>query len=188
MREVDEHVSIPVEGEAPRTMSSELASGLNPINLLVGYGAQKSADALLNTVDADMPILPKTILSGGLGGAAGEAAIMGLSGLASGISATALAPAALVGSAASLTGLGTEKLLDQTKLKNDPLAKTAIEGTTSGAVAGAGTLLASAGTGALLGSEAGIPLDAVTFGASSLVGAGLGTIIGLGSYGLSKIF
>jgi len=188
MQAVDEHVSIPIEGEPPRTMSGDFAAGLNPINLVVGYASQKSADALLNSVDAEMPIIPKTILSGGLGGAGGEAAIMALSGLGAGISATALAPAALVGSAASLTGLGTEALLDQTKLKDNQLAKTVIEGSTSGAVAGAGTLLASAGTGALLGAEAGIPLDAVTFGASSLVGAGLGSIIGLGSYGISKLF
>ena len=189
MQAVDEHVSIPVgEGQAPRTMSGDFAAGLNPINLLVGYGAQKSADALLNSVDPNLPVIPKSALSGALGGAGGEAAIMALSGLASGISATALAPAALVGSAASLTGLGTEALLDKTKLKDDPLAKTAIEGATSGSVAGAGTLLASTGTAALLGAEAGVPLDAVTFGGASLVGAGLGTIIGLGSYGISKLF
>jgi hypothetical protein len=184
MKATDEYASIPVEGQAPRTMTGDFVAGLNPINLLVGLGAQKSADSLLNTIDPDMPVVPKSALSGAAGGALGEAAIMGLSGLGAGISATALAPAAAVGAAASLTGLGTEKLLDKTKLKDNQLAKTAIEGSTSGAVAGLGTVVAGS---SLLGAEAGIPLDFVTGGAASVVGAGLGTIIGLGSYGLSKL-
>jgi len=187
MLNMDEHTSIPVEGQAPRTMTGDFVSGLNPINLLVGAAGQKSANALLDSIDPNMPVVPKSAVSGALGGAFGEAGILALSGAAGTISAATLAPAALVGSAATLTGLGTEALLDKTKLKDNQLAKTAIEGTTSGAVAGAGTLLASAGAGALLGAEAGVPLDAVTFGGASLVGAALGTTIGLAGYGLGKL-
>jgi hypothetical protein len=131
-----------------------------------------------------MPVVPKSAFSGALAGAGGEAGILALSGAAGSIGAATLAPAAAVGAAASLTGLGTEALLDKTKLKDNQLAKTAIEGTTSGAVAGLGTAVAG---GALLGAEAGVPLDAFTAGGASIVGAGLGTIIGLGGYGLSKL-
>ena len=184
MLNVDEHASIPVEGQAPRTMTGDFAAGLNPINLLVGIAGQKSANALLDTIDPNMPVVPKSAVSGALGGAASEAGILALSGAAGSIGAATLAPAAVVGAAATLTGLGTEALLDKTKLKDNQLAKTAIEGTTSGAVAGLGTAIAG---GALLGAEAGVPLDFFTGGAASVVGAGLGTTIGLVGYGLGKL-
>jgi hypothetical protein len=184
MLNMDEHTSIAVEGQAPRTMTGDFVAGLNPINLLVGAAGQKSANALLDSIDPNMPVVPKSAISGALGGAFGEAGILSLSGAAGTISAATLAPAAVVGAAATLTGLGTEALLDKTKLKDNQLAKTAIEGTTSGAVAGLGTAIAG---GALLGAEAGVPLDFFTGGAASVVGAGLGTIIGLGGYGLGKL-
>ena len=184
MLDVDNYTSIPVEGQAPRTLTGDFVAGLNPINLLVGAAGQKSANALLDSIDPNMPVVPKSAVSGALGGAFGEAGILALSGSAGAIGAATLAPAAAVGAAATLTGLGTEALLDKTKLKDNQVAKTAIEGTTSGAVAGLGTALAG---GALLGAEAGVPLDAFTAGGASIVGAGLGTVLGLGSYGLGKL-
>ena len=54
-----------------------------------------------------------------------------------------------------------------------------------GAVGGIGALVSGS---ALLGAEAGAPLDLETFGLSSVVGAGIGSIVGLGSYFKGKIF
>lgn len=184
MKQTDTHSSIPVGDDlAPRTITGDIAAGLNPSNLLVGVAASKASDALINQIDPDLPIVPKSAISGALAGATGEAAILGLSGAGATIGAATLAPAAAVGAASSLAGLGTEELLTKAGVKNQAV-KAGVSGATAGTVAGAGTAIAG---GALLGAEAGVPLDAVTLGGASVVGAGLGTIIGLAGYGLSRL-
>lgn len=183
IKDTDTHTSVPVDDLPPRTITGDIASGLNASNLLVGIAASKASDALINQIDPDLPIVPKTAISSALAGATGEAAILGLSGAGASIGAATLAPAAAVGAASGLTALGTEELLTKAGVKSQAV-KAGVSGGVGGSVAGLGTAVAG---GALLGSEAGLPLDAVTLGGASLVGASLGSIIGLGAYGLGKL-
>ena len=171
---------------APRTISGDIAAGLNPINLGIGLGVSIGVNKLLDTVDPNMPEIPKTLISGAASGGIAEGAILGLSGAGATIGAATLAPATIAGAAGSITGLETYKGLKSVGASD--LGASAGSGAAGGAVAGGVGVGVAAGTGALLGAEAGVPFDAVTLGGASVVGAGLGTIIGLGSYGLSKIF
>ncbi len=170
----------------PRTISGDIAAGLNPINLGIGLGVSIGVNKLLDTIDPNMPEIPKTLISGAASGGLAEGAILGLSGAGATIGAATLAPATIAGAAGSITGLETYKGLKSVGASD--LGASAGAGAAGGAVAGGVGVGVAAGTGALLGAEAGVPFDAVTLGGASVVGAGLGTIIGLGSYGLSKIF
>ena len=184
IKENDTYTSIPVGDDLPpRTISGDIVSGLNPSNLLVGIAASKASNALIDQIDPDLPVVPRSAISGGLAGAGTEAAILGLSGLGAGISATALLPAAAVGAASSLSALGSEELLTKAGVKSQAV-KSTVSGGVGGAVAGVGSVI---GGSALLGAEAALPFDAATFGTASLVGAGIGSIIGLAGYGLGKL-
>lgn len=186
MLDLDNHTSIPSENiDIPsRTITGEIASGLNPLNLGIGIGAGYLSDKIVDlTLGKKAPEEAKTLISGGLSGAITEGSILGLSGLAGSIGASTLAPAALVGAGAGITGYETYKGLKS--IGATDLEATTAAGATSGAVGGIGALVSGS---ALLGAEAGAPLDLETFGLSSVVGAGIGTIVGLGSYFKGKIF
>ena len=184
--DLDNHTSIASENiDIPnRTITGEIAAGLNPLNLGIGIGAGYLSDKLVDaTIGKKAPEEVKTLVSGGLSGAITEGTVLGLSGLAGSISTATIAPAALVGAGAGITGYETYKGLKS--IGASDLAATTAAGATSGAVGGIGATVAGS---ALLGAEAGVPLDAETFGLASVVGAGIGSIVGLGSYLGSKIF
>ena len=170
----------------PRTITGDIAAGLNPASLGIGLAAGIGANALLDKIDPDMPEIPKTLVSGALAGGTGEAAILGLSGGAGAVTAGALLPATIAGAGGAFTGLETYKGLKSVGASD--LTATTAAGAAGGATAGFLGAATAAGGGALIGAEAGVPLDVVTFGGASVVGAGLGTIVGLASYGLSKLF
>ena len=170
---------------APRTITGDIASGLNPINLGIGLGISIGVNKLLDKIDPNMSEIPKSLISGSLSGGLAEASILGLSGAGSTIGAITLAPAIIGGAAGGFTGLETYKGLKSVGASD--LESSAGSGAAAGFVAAPVALGVAAGTGALLGAEAGIPLDTVTLGGASVVGAGLGTIMGLAGYGLGKL-
>ena len=170
----------------PRTMSGQIASGLNPVNLGVGLAAGYGVNKVLDKIDPNMPEIPKSLISGAASGAVGESAILGLSGAAETIGAVSLAPATIAGAGGTFTGLETYKGLKS--VGADDFTSTTASGAAAGASTAAIGLGASAAIGAATGAEAGIPFDAVTFGGASAAGAALGTVIAMGSFGLSKLF
>lgn len=169
----------------PRTITGEMAAGLNPINLGIGLVAGIGVNALINKIDPNMPEIPKTLISGAAAGALGEAGVLALSGGAGAVTATALLPATVAGAAGGFTGLETYKGLK--KIGASDLTATTAAGAAGGATAGFVAAGTAAGVGALVGAEAGVPLDAFTLGGASVVGAGLGTIVGLAGFGLGKL-
>ena len=179
IKTVDEKLSIPSEsGTGENTLIGSFKSGISPISLGLGLGSGILADHALNA------ILPKntnqdlkTSLSGALSGGIGETASLALGGSLGSLGFATLAPAIIAGGAGAEVGKLTAEGLK--KAGADDFEISTGSGITSGATAG---LLGAIGSGALLGSEASVPLSFETAGLASVAGAGLGGVIGGGSY------
>lgn len=162
-----------------KSYAMEIGRGVHPQNLILGYLTGASADAIMNKyVDKIIPDQPEPLRTAETGAIAG--------GLTSTILGTALLPEAVAGGAGYLTqeyatkgiyaGL---KKLGASENVSEGTAQT-LGGATAGGVAGAlGSILAGATAGGEEGAIAGMGFGSAELGA---IGAGIGGLIGLGSY------
>jgi hypothetical protein len=162
----------------------EIARGLHPSNLLIGYFTGKGADYIMdkyvNTVIPDQPEPLKTAETGAIAG-----------GLTSTLLGTAFLPEAVAGASGYLTQkYATEGIYEGLKAVGaSENTSTAVAETGGGAAAGgvAGALGAFT-AGALAGGEEGA-VAGMGFGSLELgaIGAGIGGIIGLGGYAWGRL-
>ena len=183
-KQVDDMTSIPNEdGSEARSISNEFSKSAKNFsqNLLIGTAAQFTADQALNFVDPDQNI-PKDArlgIGGSLGGALGEAGILRLGGAA--ITGSALLPAAIGGGVGNIVGSEVSDLVKK-------VGGTELEQDVAGAATGVGTAVyTTAVATSLLGAEEGASLGSIFMpGAGTLIGAGVGGLIGLGAYSAAK--
>ena len=168
-----------------KSYGMEIARGIHPTNLALGYLTGKAADSIMsNYVDKILPSQPEALRTTETGVIAG--------GLTSTILGTALLPEAIAGGAGYLTQkYATEgiykglKALGASENVSEGVADTG-GGAAAGGVAGfLGAFAAGAATGAEEGGLAGLGVASLETGA---IGAGIGGLIGLGSYAIGKIF
>ena len=162
----------------------EIARGLHPSNLLIGYLSGKGADYVMDKyVDAVIPDQPEPLKTAETGAIAG--------GITSTILGTAFLPEAVAGASGYLTQkYATEGIYKGLKSVGvDENTSTAVAETGGGAAAGgvAGALGAFT-AGALAGGEEGT-LAGLGFGSLELgaIGAGIGGLIGLGGYAWGRL-
>ncbi len=185
-QQVDDLTSVPNEdGTEARSITNEFSKSAKNFsqNLLIGAAAQWTADKALNFVDPDHEI-PKDArlgIGGSAGGALGEAAILRLGGTA--ITGAALLPAAAGGAVGNIVGSEVSDLVKKA-------GGTELEQDVAGASTGVGTAVYATGVAtALLGAEEGATLGSIFApGAGTLIGFGVGGLIGLAGYGAAKGF
>jgi len=183
-QQVDDMTSIPNEdGTEARSINNEFSKSAKNFsqNLLIGAAAQWGADQALNFVDPDHEI-PKDArlgIGGAGGGALGEAAILRLGGTA--ITGAALLPAAAGGAVGNIVGSEVSDLVKKA-------GGTELEQDVAGASTGVGTAVYTTGVAtALLGAEEGATLGSIFApGAGTLIGFGVGGLIGLAGFGAAK--
>ena len=154
-------------------------------NLGVGLVAQYAADKAVDFVDPyhKIPEDPRLGISGFLGGGVGEAAILKLGGTA--LTGAALLPAAVGGAVGNIVGSETASLVKKA-------GGTELEQDVAGGSAGVGsavyaTGVVGAGIAALTGAEEGATVGSIFLpGVGTAIGLGVGAIIGLAAFGVSK--
>jgi hypothetical protein len=183
----DDHTSIEnLAGTESRGIGSSIMRGLHPMNLATGVLGGVVGNEFVDFIDPHSKILKgekREVAKGVAGGMAGEAGVLALAGET--IGAGALGTAGLAGGVGVVAG---DKMYEALKKSGaSDFEATTGAGLAGGAGAGATTgLLGTIGTFATYGAEAGLAEAPETLGLSVLVGAGLGTIVGAGSYGLAK--
>jgi hypothetical protein len=150
-----------------------LLSGLAADNI-VGLGESVTGKKIDDSKDV------RTGVVGGLGGYLTTRGVASLAGEA--VGGEELAVGTAVGTASAIAGKEASKFVADKG--GGEFAQREAGGVASGATAGLGSAL---GAGALLGAEAGVPLDAETLGMASVVGAGIGAGFSAIGYGLSKL-
>ena len=154
-------------------------------NLGVGLVAQYAADKAVDFVDPDheIPEDPRLGISGALGGVAGEATILKLGG--SLLTGTALLPAAVGGAVGNIVGSETASLVK--KAGGTELEQDIAGGATGVGSAVYATGVVGAGIAALTGAEEGATIGSIFLpGVGTAIGLGVGSILGLAAYGISK--
>jgi len=185
VKDLDDHISIPSGEGKLGAIGTDIMRSLHPTNLLGGLGAGLLSQSAVNFIDPNQDIqkeVRETMIGSGAGLLTGfGSSILGSAGL------SAVAPEAVAGGLGYLAG---EEFADFTKQAtgSDFLASTsggAVGGGVGGLALGlGGALVADIGTGAALGTA----FDPITFGAGTLIGAGVGAAIGGISYGIHKLF
>ena len=167
-----------------KSYGMEVARGIHPTNLLLGYLTGKAAEGLMNQYVnpyIDQPEAVKTAETGAIAG-----------GLTSTILGSAFLPEVVAGAAGYETQKyateGIYKGLKKLGASDDVAGVSASTGggAAAGFVAGAlGAFAAGAATGGEEGAVAGMGVGSLETGA---IGAGIGGLIGLGGYAAGKIF
>lgn len=169
----EEASSFSEPGEEPRATKSPMMGQLNPVGLGVGMWAGKKATQLANYIDPDGKILgqkgsdERTSVIGAGTGFLSEGVLAPLSG-----SAPEFAPAIIAGAGGAYTG---KKAYDFFKKQGANELQSQIGAGTIGGAGAVGSLLA---TDVALGTEYGASLGPE----GMLVGAGVGALVGAGSY------
>ena len=167
-----------------KSYGMEIARGIHPTNLALGYFTGKAADSIMNNyINKYLPNQSeplKTVETGAIAG-----------GLTSTLLGTALLPETLAGGAGYLTQKyateGIYKGLKDIGASDDVAGVGA--STAGGSLAGGvGGFLGAFAAGALAGGEEGsIAGLGVASAETGLIGAAIGGVIGLGSYAWGKI-
>lgn len=167
-----------------KSYGMEIARGIHPTNLMLGYLTGKAAEGLMNQYVnpyIDQPEAVKTAETGAIAG-----------GLTSTILGSAFIPEVVAGAAGYETQKyateGIYKGLKKLGASDDVAGVSASTGggAAAGGIAGAlGAFAAGAATGGEEGAVAGLGVASAETG---LIGAGIGGLIGLGSYAVGKIF
>lgn len=169
----EEASSFSEPGEEPRATKSPMMGQLNPVGLGVGMWAGKKATQIANYIDPDGKILGKkgsderTSVIGAGTGFLSEGVLAPLSG-----STPEFVPAMIAGAGGAYTG---KKAYDFLKKQGANELQSQIGAGTIGGAGAVGSLLA---TDVALGTEYGASLGPE----GMLVGAGVGALVGAGSY------
>jgi hypothetical protein len=156
-----------------RVIRGQISEGFNPVGLGIGLVAGYTSDKLVNHLDPNnrLPEEAKTIATGSLSQIGSDIALAQLGGEA--LSTASLGVSGLAGGVGAISAYETYK----------GLKKAGASDFTSTTVAGsAGGLASSITAGIGSGLVASSPLDLETLGTSGIIGAGVGALIGGGSY------
>ena len=174
IKKADEYTSVlNEEGSKSGVIRGQISEGFNPIGLGIGLVAGYGADKLVNHLDPNnrLPEEAKTIASGTLGQVGSDLALAQLAGTT--LATSGLITSGLSGGAGAISAFETYKGLKKAGASD-------FTATTGAGSAGGLAAAITSGVGAgLVGSA---PLDVETLGLSAAVGAGVGGLIGGGSY------
>ena len=161
------------QGTKSATITGQIAENFNPVGLGIGLASGYAANQLVDALDPNnrLPEEAKTISTGALGQIGSDVALAQLGGEA--LTTAGLGVSGIAGGAGALASYESYKGLKKA-------GATDFEATTGAGTAGGLSAAITAGVGAgLLGSA---PLDVETLGTAAIVGAGVGGLIGGGSY------
>lgn len=171
--------------EPYRASANVLKRSIHPSNLATGIVGGVAASTLMNTIDKDHKIseVPREGIEGSIAGITTEMGAAALAGTA--LSASTLGVGAVAGGVSYLTGNESAKLITHglEAAHVDTNVSEALGSTAGGAIGGGVAAGTAIGGAALMGTEIGSmggPLGMA-------VGAGIGSLFGIGGYLLGKL-